>query len=53
MRLATHDEEAWFAQPEDVIALIDDVVLPATRRSWLYAAAAAIVLVVCVGAFAI
>jgi len=53
MRLATRDEEAWFAQPEDVIALIDDVVLPATRRPWLYALAAALVVVVCVGAFAI
>lgn len=53
MRLATQDEEAWFAQPEDVIALIDDVVLPVTRRPWLYALVAALVIVVCVGAFAL
>ena len=49
MRLATRDEEAWFAQPEDVIALTDFVPPPRSQRMiFALAAAFAVTLVIAV-----
>jgi hypothetical protein len=52
MRLATHDEEAWFAQPEDVIALTDFVPPPRSQRM-IYALAAAFAVTLVIAMLAI